>query len=937
MTDYKDTLNLPQTDFPMKADLAKREPQILALWQKQEIYQKLRAQNQQRPKFILHDGPPYANGQIHIGHALNKILKDMVMKSKAMAGFDTPYIPGWDCHGLPIELNVEKALEKEKKKVSSSEFRALCRKYAESQMQLQRDAFQRLGILGDWQHPYMTMDYAFEADIIRTLAKIIANGHLHRGSKPVHWCVQCGSALAEAEVEYQDKTSPSISVRFAVVDSAAFLARFNSATSVTGSINVLIWTTTPWTLPANQAVALSPNIEYALVRCQSEHLLIAAPLVEQVMQQCEMTDYEVVATVLGEALEHLKLRHPFLDKEVPILLGDHVTLDAGTGAVHTAPAHGQDDYVIGSRYGLEVLNPVDDQGKFIAGTPYFEGEHVYKVHDHVLEVLREHQTLLHTANISHSYPHCWRHKTPLIFRATPQWFVSMEKNHLRTQVLAAIDQVAWSPEWAQARMAGMIVQRPDWCISRQRMWGTPMTLFVHRQTDELHPNTAELMEKIAQLVEQGGIDAWYDLDISTMLNAEDAKNYRKVTDSLDVWFDSGASHAAVLLRRSELQWPADMYLEGSDQYRGWFQSSLLTATAMEGQAPYKCVLSHGFTVDGQGRKMSKSLGNVIAPEKVWDSLGADILRLWVSTTDYRNEQSISDEILQRTGEVYRRIRNTARFLLSNLSDFDPKQHVLSAAELLDLDYWLVCRTKELQQEIQQAYEQYEFHVVSQKIQNFCTVDLGSFYLDIIKDRQYTTQKNSKARRSAQTAMYHVVSALVRWLAPILSFTAEEIWQHLPWREHESVFMATWYEGFGELKRTATLPTGFWPAVMQVREQVNRGLEDARNNNRIGSGLAAEVELYCTEPLRQMLAMVGDELRFIFITSAVTLHPSGAPGEQGFNYGMEGLNLKVNASSHEKCQRCWHRRADIGVDSTHSELCARCVENVAGQGEQRQYA
>ncbi|HVV67777.1 MAG TPA: isoleucine--tRNA ligase [Gammaproteobacteria bacterium] len=952
MTDYKNTLNLPKTDFPMKADLAKREPQVLEFWEQQQIYSKLRAQRSQHKKFILHDGPPYANGRIHIGHALNKTLKDIVLKSKSLAGYDTPYVPGWDCHGLPIELNVEKMLEKSGQKATPREFRKACRDYAQGQMEIQRDEFKRLGVFGDWSHPYLTMDFSFEADVIRSLAQIIKNGHMVRGSKPVHWCVVCGSALAEAEVEYRDKNSLAIDVRFEVVDPAQFLARFNRKYVPFHPVSVVIWTTTPWTLPANQAVALNTNIEYALIEyvplseahqaqqngdpTQKAYLVVAASLVDSVMQRCGITNYHVVASSLGEALEGLKLQHPFLPRQVPIILGDHVTVDAGTGAVHTAPAHGQEDYVVSSRYGLALENPVDDKGCFVAGTPFFAGEHVYKVNEHVVEVLQEHGKLLHLEKINHSYPHCWRHKTPLIFRATPQWFISMERKGLRGHALAAIDRVKWSPDWAQARIADMVVQRPDWCISRQRLWGTPLTLFVHRQTDELHPETPALMEKVAALVERDGIDAWHDLAVETLLG-EEAADYRKVSDSLDVWFDSGVTHACVLAKRPELTWPADMYLEGSDQFRGWFQSSLLTATAMRGEAPYRIALSHGFTIDVEGQKMSKSLGNVILPEKVWSSLGADILRLWVASTDYRAEATISDEILQRVAEVYRRIRNTARFLLSNLFDFNPLQHALPFTELLALDRWAIDRVRRLQLEVRQAYDLFQFHQVSQKLQQFCTVDMGSFYLDIIKDRQYTAKTESRARRSAQTAMYYILESLVRALAPIVSFTAEEIWQNMPWKAQESVFLATWDEKLPALAVDEPFGAAYWQQLMQVREQVNRELEKARVVGSIGSGLAAEVDLYCEPKLYDALAKIGDELRFVLITSGARIHPASSREEGAVVTAISELWIKVSASAYEKCERCWHRRADVGSDSQHPGLCARCVENVVGVGELREFA
>lgn len=938
MTDYKDTLNLPQTDFPMKADLAKREPLMLQFWEEKQIYQKLRQVSQNRKKYILHDGPPYANGHIHIGHALNKTLKDIVLKSKSLSGFDTPFIPGWDCHGLPIELNVERAFEKEKKKVSQTEFREACRNYALSQMQIQRDEFKRLGVFGDWENPYMTMDFSYEADIVRALSKIIANGHLLRGSKPVHWCVECGSALAEAEVEYQDKTSFSIDVAFRVVDVRNFLQRFAKKIDER-SVIIPIWTTTPWTLPANQAVALNPNINYALVSHADFYLLIAESLVPAVMTRYNFLDYTIVDHCIGEALEGFKLQHPFLSRQVPLVLSDHVTVETGTGAVHIAPAHGQEDYTVGSRYNLAIENPVDDRGRFISTTEFFAGEHVYKVNEHVLEVLQEKHALLYQTKIQHSYPHCWRHKVPLIFRATPQWFISMEQQGLRTQTLEAINHTQWSPEWAQARIADMILQRPDWCISRQRSWGTPITLFVHRETEELHPNTTELMEQVADLIEKKGIDAWADLDPKTLLGA-DAEHYRKVTDTLDVWFDSGVSHACVLARRPELQWPADLYLEGSDQFRGWFHSSLLTGTAMRGEAPYKMVLSHGFTVDAHGRKMSKSIGNVIAPEQVWNKLGADILRLWVASTDFRNEQSISDEILQRSAETYRRIRNTCRFLLSNLFDFNPDKNLLPFEKLIALDQWAIDRVRRLQIEIQAAYDKQQFHQVSQKIQNFCTVDMGSFYLDIIKDRVYTTAENSIARRSAQTAMYYIIEALVRWMAPILSFTAEEIWQHMPWKNNESVFLNTWLENIPELREDNPLNADFWSQIMSIRNVVN-GMLEQRRKDGMGSSLEAILTLTChTEHSYEMLKNLGDELRFVFITSYAKVElvkNKELLRDDAKDFKVSDIVVGVEKSSYQKCERCWHRREEVGTDAAHPGLCARCITNIEQSGEIRHYA
>jgi len=943
MADYKHTLNLPKTAFPMKGNLANREPDMVRHWQETDLYGKLRAQGKGRDRFILHDGPPYANGQIHIGHAVNKVLKDIIIKSKTMSGYDAPYIPGWDCHGLPIELQVEKKVGKAGGKVDARTFRNACREYAGKQVNQQREDFKRMGVIGDWDNPYLTMDFRFEADIVRSLGRIIDNGHLHKGDKPVHWCVDCGSALAEAEVEYEDKISPAIDVRFAVLDDEAFMQRCHHVEDheSKGPMSVVIWTTTPWTLPANQAVCLNPGLDYALVQCESgqgvERLVIAEAMVKDAMARYEIEDYRVVAYCKGAELEGLELAHPFYDREVPIILGDHVTTEAGTGAVHTAPGHGQDDYVVGSRYKLKVDNPVGGDGKFLPGTELFAGEHVFKANDHVIEVLERNGKLVRVAALHHSYPHCWRHKTPIIFRATPQWFISMEQNGLREQAMAAIKNSQWLPDWGQARIEGMVEKRPDWCVSRQRTWGVPIALFVHKQSGELHPRTQELMEQVAQRIEEQGIDAWFELAAAELLGDE-ADQYDKVNDTLDVWFDSGVTHAAVLERRAELDLPADLYLEGSDQHRGWFQSSLLAAVAMRGEAPYKSVLTHGFTVDAKGQKMSKSKGNIVAPQKVANSLGADILRLWVAATDYRAEMTVSDEILKRTADAYRRLRNTARFLLANINGFDPAKHCLPPTEMLALDRWAVERARTLQEEVQTAYDNYEFHQIYQKVHNFCAVDLGGFYLDIVKDRQYTTQENSIARRSCQTAMYHISEAMTRWLAPILSFTAEEIWSNIPGERGESVFLETWYE----LPQISDEELGgaFWQQVLQVRECVKKELEQLRVAGGIGGSLDAEVELYCGSELKGQLEKLGDELCFVLITSAARVHGTTVVPDEAAHYTLDSndeLWVGVAASEYPKCVRCWHHRADVGSHAEHPELCGRCVENVVGEGEQRQYA
>ncbi len=938
MGDYRSTLQLPRTAFPMRANLPQREPQMLARWAAMRIYQRIREARAGCEKFILHDGPPYANGEIHIGHAVNKVLKDIIVKAKGSIGLDAHYVPGWDCHGLPIELMVEQRVGKQ---IAPRAFRKHCREYAQAQVERQRADFQRLGVLGDWERPYLTMDYAFEANIIRAFGTIMANGHVQRGYKPVHWCIDCGSALAEAEVEYQDRHAPAIDVRFPVLEAEALLARLHHVPGAEGQgpAAVVIWTTTPWTLPANQAVCLHPGVEYALVQCTgaqgAERLLIAEALITALLGRCGIEDYRVLAYGRGQALEGLKLRHPFQAREVPIVLGTHVTLDTGSGAVHTAPAHGQEDYVIGTQYRLPMDNPVGGDGRFVAGTELFAGEHVFAANERVIEVLKARGALLHHEQVRHSYPHCWRHRTPVIFRATRQWFIGMDSAGLRARALAAIESVEWLPEWGKLRIQGMLQGRPDWCISRQRSWGVPIALFVHRHSGEPHPRSAELLEAVARRVERGGIDAWFDLDATELLG-EDSAYYDKVSDTLDVWFDSGVTHACVLRADERLRYPADLYLEGSDQHRGWFQSALLSAVAMHGTAPYRTVLTHGFTVDAQGMKMSKSLGNVVAPQQVSSTLGADVLRLWVAATDYRGEMAVSDEILKRIADAYRRIRNTARFLLANLDGFDPGTDLVAADEMLTLDRWVLDHAAGLQQEIIDAYDGYQFHLIYQKLLRFCTVEMGSFYLDVLKDRQYTLQGKSLARRSGQSAMYHIVRALARWLAPILSFTAEEIWCHLPGQRGDSVFLEAGVERLHRIDPAGLFGPALWERVMGVREALAKGLERLRVAGGIGGSLDAEVHLYCEPGLHAALAAFDEELRFLFITSAARLYrfeeaPAHAAGTE-----LEGLKLCVAASPHPKCERCWHHRAEVGSLPGHPGLCGRCYENVTGEGEVRRH-
>lgn len=937
MSDYKNTLNLPETGFPMRGDLAKREPDMLKRWYKEGLYQAIRKAKTGKKTFILHDGPPYANGSIHIGHSVNKILKDIIIKSKGMAGFDSPYIPGWDCHGLPIEHKVEQVIGKPGDKVTPAEFRAACREYAKEQIEGQKEDFIRLGVLGDWDHPYLTMDFKTEAHIIRALAKVIANGHLVKGAKPVHWCTSCASSLAEAEVEYYDKTSPSIDVRFTAADADAVYSKFGVRNDGL-PVSLVIWTTTPWTLPANRAISLNPEFDYQLVRVNDERLILAADLVESVMKRAGITSWTVEADCKGSDLELLRFNHPFMGFDVPAILGDHVTLDAGTGAVHTAPGHGPDDYVIGQKYGLETANPVGPNGCYVSGTyPSLDGVFVLKANDIILDLLKEKGVLLHSENISHSYPCCWRHKTPVIFRATPQWFIGMDVNGLRPQSLNEIKGVKWIPGWGEARITAMVENRPDWCISRQRTWGTPMSLFVHKETQELHPRTLELMEAVAKRVEEHGIQAWWDLDPRDLLG-DDADIYEKVPDTLDVWFDSGSTHFAVVDARPEFHGnSADMYLEGSDQHRGWFMSSLMLSTAMKGKAPYREVLTHGFTVDGQGRKMSKSLGNTISPQDVMNKLGADILRLWVASTDYSGEIAVSDEILKRSADSYRRIRNTARFLLANLNGFNPETDMVKPEEMIVADRWAVGRALAAQADILKSYEAYDFHEVVQRLMQFCSVEMGSFYLDIIKDRQYTAKSDGLARRSCQTALFHIAEALVRWMAPIMSFTADEIWNVMPGKRPQYVFTEEWYDGLFGLNAQDSMNDDYWATLLAVRGEVNKVLEQARADKLIGGSLEAAVTLYADDALAAQLNSLGNELRFVLLTSQADVKPLSAAPESAVNSELDGLRIGFGKAEGSKCPRCWHYATDIGQDSEHPELCGRCVTNVAGNGEERKFA
>lgn len=929
--DYKTTIQLPDTAFPMKGDLANREPLALKAWEQNDWYFAIQRATAGRPKFVLHDGPPYANGDIHLGHAVNKILKDMVVKSKLMAGFAAPYVPGWDCHGLPIEVAVEKKVGKVGVKIDAASFRAECRKFAASQIDKQREDFKRLGVLGDWASPYRTMDFAYEANQVRALAKIYANGHIVRGEKPVNWCFDCQSALAEAEVEYGEKTDPAIDVKFAVEDLTKLVTIFGLATAPEQAFAV-IWTTTPWTLPSNQAVAVHPEITYALVQTVQGHLILAQDLVERCLKRYGLAG-EVVGTALGKALERCDLRHPFYDRASLLINGTHVTAEDGTGLVHTSPAYGLDDFYALKPYTSEVLNPVQTFGKFATDLPLFGGLSIKEANPKIVAHLREQGSLLSDVAYAHSVAHCWRHKTPTIFRAAPQWFISMDRAGLRETALAEIKKVRWIPSWGEERIVGMIANRPDWCISRQRTWGVPIAIFVHQQTLEPHPNTAALMEQVAQRMEQSGIDAWYSLDARELLG-DDADSYKKTTDILDVWFDSGVSHSCVVDARPELApAPADMYLEGSDQHRGWFQSSLCASIAMHARAPYRQVLTHGFTVGKDGKKMSKSDGDAMAPQVVIKSMGADVLRLWVAATDYSAEMTVSDEIFKRVSESYRRIRNTCRYLLANIDDFDPA-HAPAHDQLLAIDQWIVEQCAQLQEQIRGAYENYQFHIVYQQVLEFCSIKLGSLYLDVLKDRMYTLQRDSRARRSGQAAMYHVIQAIARWIAPILSFTAEEIWQFIPRAntetERQSIFCEQWYT----LPTTQQKDTSF-ALLGELRELAMRALEPLRASKQIGSGLDASLTLQADAGVRHALERVEPELRFYFLVSDVQIADlSEGAASQATSAGHVAIHANVCTAS--KCVRCWHRREDVGSSTQHPELCARCVENVDGNGETRRY-
>jgi isoleucyl-tRNA synthetase len=940
-------VNMTDTPFPMRGDLAKREPGWVKQWQDKKIYQRIRKATAGRPKFVLHDGPPYANGDIHLGHAVNKILKDIVVKSRTIAGFDAPYVPGWDCHGMPIEIQIEKLYGKN---LPVLEVMQKARAYALEQIDKQRTGFIRLGVLGDWQNPYMTMAFGNEADELRALGKLLEKGYVYRGLKPVNWCFDCGSALAEAEVEYQDKRDPAIDVGFPFAEPDKLADAFGLQQLPQGDGFIVIWTTTPWTIPSNQALNVHPEVTYALVKTQRNGkdllLIVAKDLAESVLQRYNLGG-EVVAETVGAKLENIRFKHPlhaadpFYDRTSPVYTAEYVTTDSGTGVVHSAPAYGQEDFQSCKAHGMkddDILTPVMGDGRFASTLPLFGGMTIWEASKPICAALTEAGALFELKMFDHSYMHCWRHKTPIVYRATNQWFAGMDITpkdggpSLRETALAGIDKTKFFPEWGQARLHGMIENRPDWTLSRQRQWGVPMAFFIHKETGELHPRTPELLEQVAKLIEQNGIDAWQALDPRTLLG-DDAEIYEKNRDTLDVWFDSGSTHQTVLRgsHKDQSAFPADLYLEGSDQHRGWFHSSLLTSSMLNGTPPYKALLTHGFTVDEHGRKMSKSLGNVLSPQKISDTLGADILRLWVASTDYTSEIALSEEILKRVTEAYRRIRNTLRFLLANTSDFDPATNAVPVEQLFEIDRYALAETARLQADVAASFERYEFHPVVARLQNFCSEDLGGFYLDILKDRLYTTGVDSVARRSAQTALWHIAHALLRIMAPILSFTAEEAWAVFAGEKtfadsDETIFTQTFWQ-FPAISDAEAL-LGKYALLRAVRTDVTKQLEEVRASGAIGSSLQAELTLAAAGAKYDALASLDDDLKFVFITSAATVDKVADDAQEA---------VAVTPSDAPKCERCWHYRRDVGHDPAHPGLCGRCTANLFGSGEKRRFA
>jgi len=918
---YRDTLNLPETELSMKAGLPKKEPEIINLWNDIDIYKRIRELRKDEESFILHDGPPYANGSIHLGHSVNKILKDITIKSKTLLGKNAPYIPGWDCHGLPIELNVEKKHGKRSELVQDKgKFQEACKEYALTQIENQKKDFIRLGVFGEWDNPYKSLDSSFEADAVRALGKIFNGGHLQKGEKPVHWCQDCRSSLAEAEVEYQDKVSKSIDVAFKIDDES--LKEVKNIFGFQGgeSISFIIWTTTPWTIPSNVAVCINPELNYSLIQIKNSYYVIADLLFDSCVERWSV-DALKVSTTKGSNLKNIKLYHPFLDRKSTLLHADHVTTEAGTGCVHTAPAHGMDDFLICKKNHIETFKALDNNGlfkaeiDFIAGLPPLKADHL------VIEKLDEKKALINCNDYQHSYPHCWRHKSPLVFTSTAQWFISMNQENLLNQALDSITNVKWEPSWGLQRIESMLTDRPDWCISRQRNWGIPLTLVIHKETGEIHPNQNELFKKFADAIEKNGISEWDTLDLGDYI--DDASKYIKTLDTLDVWFDSGVTHSTVSEKRFSKDVVADLYLEGSDQHRGWFQSSLLTSIAMNGRAPYKAVLTHGFVVDENGRKQSKSLGNVVSPQKVWDSLGADILRLWVASTDFRSEMVASDEILKRVSDQYRRIRNTFRFILGNLNDFNQTEKTIFD-EQIELDKWIILEAQKLEDDVIKYYETYSYHNVVQRIHNFCVNELGGIYLDIVKDRLYTCKNDSLARKSCQTSLDYVLNVMVRLIAPILSFTSEELWQtHKSLKNQEdSVFLSLYLQE--STNQSQIIKDSDWKRIFEIKDLVNQSIEGLRNENKLKGSLDANVIISANKEDKAILDKLGDELHFVFISSKASVKVG------------ETLEISIDHINEEKCTRCWHKDSSVGESQSHPEICSRCEENIDSDGEVRYF-
>ena len=920
-TNYRDTLNLPKTDFSMKAGLPRKEPDILNFWEKTNLYKKIRQKYQGKELFLLHDGPPYANGAIHLGHSVNKILKDITIKSKTLQGLDSPFIPGWDCHGLPIELNVEKKHGKNSELVKNKEtFQKACKEYAESQINKQLDDFKRLGVLGDWENSYKSLDPKFEADIVRSLGIIYKEGHLEKGEKPVHWCQESGSSLAEAEVEYIDKTSKAIDVAFKVDHSSLKKVKdlFNAEDS--DEISFVIWTTTPWTIPSNVAVCINPKYKYSLIKMNNKFYVISFEMIDQCSKRWKQT-FDVISTIQGKKLSEIDLIHPFIERKSVLLHADHVTTETGTGCVHTAPAHGMDDYLICKKNNIDTIHSLNNKAFFKDELDFIAGLPAMKADPLIVEKLQEHNALINIEDYYHSYPHCWRRKTPLIFTSTPQWFISMKKNNLNKDALKHIKSVNWEPSWGLQRIESMLTDRPDWCISRQRNWGVPITLVVHKDTGEIHPDQNDLFEKFAQIIEKDGISSWDKLNLKDYI--DDHEEYIKTSDSLDVWFDSGVTHYAVSAKRFGTNIVADLYLEGSDQHRGWFQSSLLTGIAMNNSAPYKTVLTHGFVVDEEGRKQSKSLGNVVSPQKVWDNLGADILRLWVASTDFRSEMVASDEILKQTSDQYRRIRNTFRFILGNINDFSNKDQI-NFEDQIELDKWIINEGYKLQERVLNLYDKYAYHKAVQAIHNFCVNELGGIYLDIVKDRLYTSKTDSLVRRSCQTSLDKLLNILIRLIAPILSYTAEEIWQSCPNlnNQEESVFLSNYLTN--ENKDKLEISNEEWKRLFEIKDSVNQSIEQLRNDNKLKGSLDAVVNIEARDADFSILEKLGTELHFLFISSEANIKKGSS------------LKITITNSEHEKCARCWHRDVTVGKNDLYREICQRCITNIAAEGEQRSF-